>query len=123
LTRLGRGLLLGVVSAGSLVAGAVLIAIGVITRQKRIAGAGRRRFNGRAMEQRWIADQDERVQHASIVAERLDLDAQQPGALSVAEAAQRLGVSVSTVRRRAKSGQLKGAYRGGRLTGIIFEAD
>lgn len=121
--RLGRGLLLGVVSAGSLAGGGVLIAIGAIARQKRIVAAGKRRFHGQAFERRWISEPEERERHASIVAERLDLDAVQPGGVSVAEAAERLGVSVSTVRRRAKSGQLTGAYRDGRLTGVILEAD
>jgi hypothetical protein len=121
--RLGRGLLLGVVSVGSLATGAMLIAMGAIIRQQRMVAAGKRRFHGYAFERRWIPDQKERVRHTAVVAERLDLDMEQPGEVSVADAATRLGVSVSTVRRRAKAGQLKGAYRGGRLTGVIFEAD
>ena len=122
-TGLRRGLVLGAVSAVSLVSGAALIAIGVITRQQRAVGAGKRRFHGQGFERRWISDQDERARHAVIVADRLDLDVELPGAISVAEAAQRLGVSVSTVRRRAKSGQLKGAYRGGKLTGVVLDED
>jgi excisionase family DNA binding protein len=119
----GRGLLLGVVSAGSLVGGAVLIAVGVIIRQQRMVAAGKRGFHGHAFERRWISDPKERVRHSAVVAERLDLDVEQRGAVSVAEAARRLGVSVSTVRRRARAGQLNGAYRRGRLTGVILEAD
>jgi excisionase family DNA binding protein len=122
-SRLGRGLRLGILSAGSLLGGAVLIAAGAIIRQRRMVAAGKRRFHGFAFERRWISDPKERVRHTAVVAQRLDLEVQQPGQLSVAEAANRLGVSVSTVRRRAKSGQLKGAYRRGRLTGVILEAD
>jgi excisionase family DNA binding protein len=122
-SRLGRGLLLGVMSAGSLVVGAVLIGIGVITRQQRAVAAGKRRFHGFAFERRWISNPEERVRHTAVVAQRLDLDVEQTGQVSVAEAANHLGVSVSTVRRRAKSGRLKGAYRRGRLTGVILEPD
>lgn len=122
-SMLRRGLLLGVVSAGSLVGGVVLIATGAIIRQQRMVAAGKRRFHGFAFERRWISDPKERVRHTAVVAQRLDLDVEQPGQVSVAEAATRLGVSASTVRRRAKSGQLKGAYRHGRLTGVILEAD
>lgn len=122
-TRLGRGLMLGTLSGVSLIGGAVLIAVGVMSRQQRIADAGKRSFHGHAFERRWISDQEERVRHAAIVSDRLDLDVEQPGAVSVAEAAERLGVSASTVRRRAKNGQLKGAYRSGRLTGVILDAD
>jgi excisionase family DNA binding protein len=122
-TSLRRGLVLGAVSAVSLVSGAALIAIGAITRQQRAVAAGKRRFHGHGFERRWISDQQERERHAVIVADRLDLDVELPGAVSVADAAERLGVSVSTVRRRAKSGQLKGAYRGGRLTGVVLGED
>jgi excisionase family DNA binding protein len=122
-TSLRRGLLLGAVSAASLVSGAVLIAIGVITRQERAVAAGKRRFHGHGFERRWISDPEERERHAAVVAERLDLNADEPGSVSVAEAAERLGVSASTVRRRVKSGQLKGAYRDGRLTGVILDGD
>jgi excisionase family DNA binding protein len=116
-------LILGAVSGLSLIGGTVLIAVGVITRQRRIADAGKRSFHGHAFERRWIPDQDERVRHADIVADRLDIDVEPPGTVSVAEAAERLGISVSTVRRHAKSGRLKGAYRAGRLTGVILDAD
>jgi excisionase family DNA binding protein len=120
-SRLRRGLLLAVLSAGSLVGGALLIAMGAISRQQRMVAAGKRRFHGFAFERRWISDPKERVRHAAVIAERLDLEAERPGEVSVAEAAERLGVSVSTVRRRAKKGQLMGAYRRGRLTGVILE--
>jgi excisionase family DNA binding protein len=123
MSRLGRGLLLGAATAGSLVVGSLLIAIATITRQQRMLAAGKRHFHGQALERRWISDPKERVRHAAVVAERLDLEVEQPGEVSVAEAAKRLGVSVSTVRRRARKGQLKGAYRRGRLTGVILEAD
>jgi excisionase family DNA binding protein len=123
MSRLGRSLLLGAASVGSLVAGVVLITLGRITRQEQAVAAGKRRFHGFAFERRWISDPDERTRHAEIVAERLDEEAKQAGEVTVAQAAERLGVSVSTVRRRARSGQLKGAYRGERLTGVILEGD
>ena len=41
----------------------------------------------------------------------------------VAEAAKRLGVSVSTVRRRVQRGELQAVLRDGRMTGVILEAD
>jgi excisionase family DNA binding protein len=123
MNRLGRRVLLGAASVGSLVVGVVLITLGRITRQERAVAAGKRRFHGLAFERRWIPDPDERTRHAAVVAERLGQDAMQPGEVTVAQAAERLGVSVSTVRRRAKTGQLNGAYRGGRLTGVILEED
>jgi excisionase family DNA binding protein len=118
-----RGPLFVVLGAVSLAAGAVLIAIGSITRQRHMVAAGRRRFSGTALERRWISDLQERERHAAVVAERLDLEASPVGPIPVAEAAERLGVSASTVRRRAKRGQLQGVYRAGRLTGVILEAD
>jgi hypothetical protein len=123
MNRLGRRVLLAAASVGSLVAGLVLITFGRITRQKQAVATGKRRFHGFAFERRWISNPDERTRHAEIVAERLDEDAKQPGEVTVAQAAARLGVSVSTVRRRARSGLLKGAYRGERLTGVILEGD
>ena len=118
-----RGPLFAVLGAVSLAAGAVLIAIGSITRQRRMVAAGRRRFSGTAFERRWISDLQERERHAAVASERLDLEASPVGPIPVAEAAERLGVSTSTVRRRAKRGQLQGVYRAGRLTGVILEAE
>ena len=43
--------------------------------------------------------------------------------LRVAEAAERLGVSVSTVRRRVQRGELQAVIQDGRMTGVILEAD
>jgi hypothetical protein len=110
-------------SALSAALGAVLIGIGVVGRQDRTVAAGKRRFHGRAFERRWIPDLDERARHAEVVAERLELDMREPGEVPLAEAAERLGVTVGTVRRRAKRGQLQGAYRKGRLAGIILDAE
>jgi excisionase family DNA binding protein len=123
MSRLGRRALLGAASAASMIVGVVLITFGRIARQERAVAAGKRRFHGFAFERRWISDPDERTRHAAIVAERLVQEGMQPGEVTVAQAAERLGVSVSTVRRRAKSGQLRGAYRGGRLTGVILEGE
>ena len=108
----------------SAVVGAVLIAVGVISKRDRTVAAGKRRFHGHAFERRWIPDPDERKRHATIVAERLELDTSQPGEVTLAEAAERLGVSVGTVRRRAKRGQLEAAYhQNGRLRGVILDAE
>ena len=120
---ISRRIAIGVVSALSAVVGAVLIAVGFISRHDRTVAAGKRRFHGRAFERRWINDPSERKRHAEIVAERLDLDTTQSGEVSLADAAERLGVTVGTVRRRAKRGQLQGAYRNGRLTGVILDPD
>ena len=114
---------LGVLGALSAALGAILIAVGVVSRHDRTMAAGKRRFHGRGLDRRWIADPDERERHDSIVAERLDLDMREPGEVGLAEAAERLGVSVGTIRRRAKRGQLKAAHRNGRLTGVILEAE
>ena len=121
--RISRRIAIGVVSALSAVVGAVLIAVGFISRHDRTVAAGKRRFHGRAFERRWIPDLSERKRHAEIIADRLDLDASQPGEVSLADAANRLGVTVGTVRRRAKRGQLQGAYRDGRLTGVILDPE
>jgi len=113
-----RGVLalaLGVLSA---VAGLVLIGIGIITRQERAVSAGRRRFHGHAFERRWIPDPVERANHAEIVAERLDLDPS--GHLGLDAAAARLGVTVTTVRRRVRAGKLAGVYREERLVGVVL---
>ena len=112
-------LLLGLLSAG---VGLVLIGIGVITRQERAVSAGRRRFHGSAFERRWISDQAERVRHEKIVADRLDLD-DGDGHLELADAAHRLGISVSTVRRRVRSGKLEGVYQDQRLVGVVLPGE
>jgi hypothetical protein len=119
----GRKLLVGALSVGSAVVGGVLVAIGTVIRSDRTVAAGKRRFHGHAFERRWIKDDEERDRHAEVVAERLDVDTRQPGEVSLAEAADRLGVSIGTVRRRAKRGQLQAAYRNGRLTGVILDAE
>jgi hypothetical protein len=119
----GRKLLVGALSVGSALVGVVLVAIGSVIRSDRTVAAGKRRFHGHAFGRRWIKDPDERDRHAEIVAERLELDTRQPGEVSLAAAADRLGVSIGTVRRRAKRGQLQAAYRNGRLTGVILDAE
>ena len=108
------------VSVVSLVVGAFLIAVGVITRQERAVSAGKRRFHGFAFERRWIGDAAERERHAGTVASRLDLDVGPHGEMTISQAAERLGVSVSTVRRRVRRGELDGVHRDGRLTGVIL---
>lgn len=117
-----RGLVLGLMSVVSVLVGAFLVAAGAILRQERMVADGKRRFHGRGLDRRWIADLAERERHAEVVAERLDLDPTGSGTITVAEAARRLGVSAATVRRRAKRGQLEGVYREGRLIGINIEA-
>ena len=116
-----RSVVGSLLSIGSRVGGALLIGLGSVVRQDRIVDAGKRRFYGEAFERRWISDVEERERHATIVAERLGIEASGGGVVSVAEAARRLGVSASTVRRRAQRGELTGAYRNGRLTGIVLE--
>jgi excisionase family DNA binding protein len=116
-----RSVAASLLSIGSRVVGALLIGLGRLIRQDRVVDAGKRRFYGEAFERRWISDAEERERHAAIVAERLGIEASAGGVVSVAEAARRLGVSVSTVRRRAQRGELAGAYRDGRLTGIVFD--
>jgi hypothetical protein len=123
MTRLPGKIVLAIVGGLSAALGAVLIAIGVVSRHDRTVAAGKRRFHGRGIDRRWISDPAERERHADIVAERLELDTRQPGEVTLAEAAERLGVSIGTVRRRAKRGQLRGAYRNDRLTGVILDAE
>jgi hypothetical protein len=111
--------LLGVLSA---LGGVVLIGIGIITRQERAIAAGKRRFRGSAFERRWIPDLAERQHHAEIVAERLELS-DQDGQVALGAAAERLGVTVATVRRRVKRGQLRGVYDAERLVGVILPSE
>lgn len=112
----------GLASLGSLVTGAILLAVGSVLRQQRTVAAGKRRFHGQAFERRWIPDDVERARHAAVVAERLRPAAPGP-VVRPAEAAERLGVSVSTVRRRVQRGELEAVFRNGRMTGVILEAD
>jgi len=120
MTRLPSKIVLAIVGGLSAALGAALIAIGVVSHHDRTVAAGKRRFHGRGLDRRWISDPQERERHADIVAERLELDTRQPGEVSLAEAAERLGVTIGTVRRRAKRGQLRGAYRNDRLIGVIL---
>ncbi len=113
----------GIASLVSLVTGAILLAIGSVLRQQRTAAEGKRRFHGKAFERRWIPDDEERQRHAEVVAERLNPEPPAAPVLRVAEAAERLGVSVSTVRRRIQRGELQGVFTDGRMTGVILEAD
>ena len=114
---------LGVASLVSLVTGAILLAVGSVFRQRRTVAAGKRRFHGKAFERRWIPDDAERQVHADVVAERLGQSPSEGPVVRVAEAAERLGVSVSTVRRRVQRGELQAVMEGGRMTGVILEAD
>lgn len=107
----------------SLVAGAILLALGSVLRQQRTVAAGKRRFHGQAFERRWIPDDAERKRHAAVVAERLDLALPESPVVRVAEAAERLGVSASTVRRRVQRGELQAVFQNGRMTGVILEGD
>ncbi|HEX6654575.1 MAG TPA: hypothetical protein VF153_00015 [Candidatus Limnocylindria bacterium] len=116
-----RGWLLGGLGLLSAVGGLVLVGIGIITRQERAVTAGRRRFRGSAFERRWIPDQAERQRHAEIVAERLELS--EDGQVDLASAAERLGVTVATVRRRVKRGQLEGVYAEKRLVGVVLPVE
>ena len=114
---------LGLASLVSLVTGAILLAIASITRQQRTVAAGKRRFHGQAFERRWIPDDVERQQHAELVAERLNPPPPPGPVVRLVEAAERLGVSVSTVRRRVQRGELQAVMQDGRMTGVILEAD
>ena len=76
-----------------------------------------------AFERRWIPDDAERERHAEIVADRLELNTRQPGEVSLADAATQLGVTVGTIRRRVKRGELKAVYRNERLAGVILDAE
>lgn len=126
-----RRLLVWLAAGASAVGGLALMAVGRILRQRQVADAGKRQFHGRAFERRWIGDHQERARHAEIVAERLDLaeaqadgekgTAQEPdGGTPLAIAAERLGVTVDTVRRRVRRGDLEGIYRGRRLVGVVM---
>ena len=123
MSRLRGRIALGVASLMSLVTGAVLLAVGSVLRQQRTVTAGKRRYHGGAFERRWIPDDAERQEHASVVAERLAQPQRAAPVVRVADAAQRLGVSVSTVRRRVKRGELEAVFQNGRMTGIVLEAD
>ena len=120
---LGGRVSFALASLASLVTGAVLLAIGSVMRQRHTVSAGKRRFHGQAFERRWIPDDDERQRHAEVVAERLAPDPAPSVVVRVTEAAKRLGVSASTVRRRVKRGELEGFYEDGRMTGVVLEAD
>ena len=113
----------GIASLVSLVTGAILLAIGSVLRQQRTVAAGKRRYHGMAFERRWIPDDVERQEHAAIVAQRLKPAQPDGPVVRVAEAAERLGVSVSTVRRRIQRGELRAVVQDGRTTGVILEAD
>jgi hypothetical protein len=118
MTERRRGWLYGALGLLSAFGGLVLAGIGIITRQERAVSAGKRRFRGSAFERRWIPDHSERERHAEIVAERLDLS--EDGHDDLATAAERLGVSVTTVRRRVKRGELQGVYTDERLVGVVL---
>ena len=113
----------GVASLVSLVTGVILLAIGSVFRQRRTVAAGKRRFHGQAFERRWIPDDVERQRHAELVVERLSSPPQEGPVVRLAEAAERLGVSVSTVRRRIQRGELQAVVTDGRTTGVILEGD
>jgi excisionase family DNA binding protein len=113
----------GIASLVSLVTGAILLAIGSVLRQQRTFAAGKRRYHGMAFERRWIPDDVARREHAAIVAERLQPARPDGPVVRVAEAAERLGVSVSTIRRRIQRGELRAVVQDGRTTGVILEAD
>lgn len=123
MSRLRGRIGLGAASLVSLVTGAVLLVVGSVLRQHRTVAAGKRRYHGGAFERRWIPDDAERQRHAAVVAERLTLAPPATPVVRVAEAAQRLGVSVSTVRRRVQRGELEAVFKNGRMTGIVLEAD
>jgi excisionase family DNA binding protein len=113
----------GIVSLLSLVTGAILLAIGSVLRQQRTVAAGKRRYHGKAFERRWIPDDVERQEHAAIVVERLHPAQPDGPVVRLTEAAERLGVSVSTIRRRIQRGELQAVIRDGRTAGVILEAD
>ena len=78
------------------------------TRVASIGGWLRRVVSRFGRDRRWISDGSERTRHDAIVRERLVVPRRE--ATSLVEAANRLGVSVQTVRRRVKRGQLDAAY-------------
>lgn len=116
-----RGWLVAIGGLLSAVGGLVLVGIGIITRQERAVSAGKRRFHGSAFERRWIPDHRERQRHAEIVSERLELS--EDGYLDLAAAAERLGVTVATVRRRVKRGELEGVFAEKRLVGVVLPVE
>ncbi|HET7521112.1 MAG TPA: hypothetical protein VFK61_06205 [Candidatus Limnocylindria bacterium] len=124
--NVSRRLLMWLAAGASAIGGLALMGVGVILRQRRMADAGKRSFHGRAFERRWISDHRERARHAEIVAERLEItdegvtDAQADDGTPLATAARRLGVTVDTVRRRVRRGDLEGIYRGRRLVGVVM---
>lgn len=71
---------------------------------RSIGGWVRRVLSRVGRDRRWISDASERVRHDAIVRERLDVPIRQ--AMSVVQAADRLGVTVQTIRRRVKRGDL-----------------
>jgi excisionase family DNA binding protein len=105
------------------IGGGALIALGTILRRSGIVAAGKARLRSGPLERRWISNPSERQRHAAIVADRLGIASPDAVELSVADAARRLGVSPSTVRRRVQRGELLGAYRAGHLTGIVLDPD
>lgn len=107
----------------SLATGAILLTIGSVLRQPQTVAAGKRQIHAHARERRWIPDDEERERHAAVVATRLGISAAARPEMRVAEAAERLGVSASTVRRRVQRGELEGVFRDGRMTGVLLEAD
>jgi excisionase family DNA binding protein len=114
---------LAMASLVSLVVGGILLVIGSVMRQQRTADAGRRRYHGGAFERRWISDATERERHAEVVAERLSTVESDRPVVRLSEAADRLGVSVSTVRRRIQRGELEAITQDGRTTGVVLDAD
>jgi excisionase family DNA binding protein len=121
---LGERVSLAGLTIASLLTGAILLAIGWVLRQPRRVAAGQRQIHSHARERRWIPNDAERERHAEVVAERLGIAAAaRPEEIRVAEAAARLGVSASTVRRRVQRGELVGVFQNGRMTGVVLEAD
>ena len=123
MSGLGDRVSLAAVSLASLVTGAILLTVGSVLRQPQTVAAGRRQIHGHARERRWIPDDEERARHDAIVAERLGISPTARPEVRVADAAERLGVSASTVRRRVQRGELEGVFRDGRMTGVVLEAD
>jgi excisionase family DNA binding protein len=124
MSALGERVSLAGGTLASMVTGAILLAVGSVLRQPQTVAAGKRQFHSHARERRWIPDDDERELHAAVVAERLGISAvPRPEQVRVTEAARRLGVSASTVRRRVQRGELEAVFQNGRMTGIVLEAD
>lgn len=71
-------------------------------------------------ERRWIPDSDDRAQHQDVVRERLA----RKTPVTVSEAAERLGVTPQTIRRRVKDGKLDAEYGAdGRISGVYLGDD